>query len=828
MPILQGSRSRARLILETDFCPVLEVAVRLNWHTRLYPGDEPRAHRELTPSIEFLALPPENPTVNAANSLLSTLSEIAGTGDFHSTGSVPFFLPSLIVDGVGEIAFPLPKAQAKELIAVAEAAPYGMGEKTVRDDSVRKCWQIDAAHFSIKSGAWKKFLTATVGQVREDLGITGKVSAHPYKLLIYTKGGHFKAHRDTEKLDAMFGTLIIALPSAHEGGRLFVRHDGREIEVDFSKNEHLHDFQHAAFFADCEHEVEPVRSGYRCCLVYNLRLDAGDPASLNLALDAQARTLLAPLTALKNDSCGELKAVLLEHSYTEANLSLKKLKGNDVARSQALFRAAKKSGFIAHLALVTYHQTGENEDAYDYGYDDEPDDDGTMGEIYDEDLSITNWRNSSDRRVDLGTYRIEMDCLLSDEKIDAHEPDEKEAEGYTGNAGCTLDHWYHRAAIVLWPGEDHERVICHYDFRGACAAFAELAKKKPASRPAFQRLGEAVIARFPDATPSFHHYSHANDYSTNPFAITLAALADAGAPELLETLLAKVPTTDFLACDAALWKKLYRAFGVETFAPVFSSLLETDPEDNRRTLFQILDGLLARKDGVEQAKVIAARLARLAPEPPEPSHHYGEPKRDPVPPGDREETRILLAASHLLEKPADRQAALAFILADASLPHTREILGPVLVAKSAKNLLSRENSLAPDALESARSLLAAEVARPLHPYPDWTRPCPSVKQPKPEPHRSYARTNSKSAQAHAELAAFMADPAAETHEFRYAQDVRSSLESFIQQHFLDLDHLTLRKGRPHQLICSKNSKSHQHALTLRKQDETLLALLNGL
>jgi len=199
-----------------------------------------------------------------------------------------------------------------------------------------------------------------------------------------------------------------------------------------------------------------------------------------------------------------------------------------------------------------------------------------------------------------------------------------------------------------------------------------------------------------------------------------------------------------------------------------------------------------------------------------------------VPPGDREETRILLAASHLLEKPADRQAALAFILADKSLPHTREILGPVLRAKSTKKALSRENSLVPDALEFARSLLEAEVTRPLLRYPDWTRPCPAVKEPKPEPHRYYRHTNSKSAQAYAELAAFMADPAAETHEFRYAQDVRSSLESFIRQHFLDLDHVTLRKGSPHQLVCTKNSKSHQHALILRKQDKTLLTSLNKL
>lgn len=176
----------------------------------------------IRPRIDFPRGFPHRQCMPASDTLLAALSGISGTGDFHSTGATPFFLPGLVVDGVGEIAFPLPAAQAKELIAVAGAAPYGKGAKTVHDESVRKCWQIDASGFSIKSPAWTKFLKKTIYQVRSDLGIVGKVSAKPYKLLIYGKGGHFKAHRDSEKLDAMFGTLIVALPSAHEGGRLFI------------------------------------------------------------------------------------------------------------------------------------------------------------------------------------------------------------------------------------------------------------------------------------------------------------------------------------------------------------------------------------------------------------------------------------------------------------------------------------------------------------------------------------------------------------------------------------------------------------------------------
>ena len=50
------------------------------------------------------------------------------------------------------------------------------------------------------------------------------MAAEFYKLLIYDAGSFFVDHRDTEKVPGMFATLVIALPSAHSGGELVVRH----------------------------------------------------------------------------------------------------------------------------------------------------------------------------------------------------------------------------------------------------------------------------------------------------------------------------------------------------------------------------------------------------------------------------------------------------------------------------------------------------------------------------------------------------------------------------------------------------------------------------
>jgi hypothetical protein len=45
--------------------------------------------------------------------------------------------PGLTVEGVGPVALPLLPAQAEHLIAAAERAPYGRGEDTLTDISVR-------------------------------------------------------------------------------------------------------------------------------------------------------------------------------------------------------------------------------------------------------------------------------------------------------------------------------------------------------------------------------------------------------------------------------------------------------------------------------------------------------------------------------------------------------------------------------------------------------------------------------------------------------------------------------------------------------------------
>jgi predicted 2-oxoglutarate/Fe(II)-dependent dioxygenase YbiX len=213
----------------------------------------------------------ESIMADAKQALTDMLGTLGQSSKFVTSGSLPPVLPGLKVKGAGPIGSPVSAADAKRIIGQAEQAPYGRGEKTILDTNVRRVWQLEPGQFDLDNREWEAHVAAIVDAVKEDFGIAQKVKPELYKLLVYEKGSFFAPHRDTEKMARMFGTLVVCLPSRHEGGELIVRHDGQTETIDFSKKESQFKTQYAAFYADCEHEIKPITSGYRVCLVYKVR-----------------------------------------------------------------------------------------------------------------------------------------------------------------------------------------------------------------------------------------------------------------------------------------------------------------------------------------------------------------------------------------------------------------------------------------------------------------------------------------------------------------------------------------------------------------------------
>ena len=198
------------------------------------------------------------------------LEGVERAGDFFVSGGMEIPMPKIEVEGVGVLSFPVPPTQIAALIQQATRAPYGRGEETILDESVRKVWQLPADRVNLGGKSWAASFEGILKQVITGLGCEGmSVSAELYKLLVYDRGGFFQAHRDTEKAGGMFGTLVVVLPCDHRGGELLLRHAGREETVDMSGGE-ISEVKFTAFYADCEHEVRPITEGNRVCLVFNL------------------------------------------------------------------------------------------------------------------------------------------------------------------------------------------------------------------------------------------------------------------------------------------------------------------------------------------------------------------------------------------------------------------------------------------------------------------------------------------------------------------------------------------------------------------------------
>jgi hypothetical protein len=156
-------------------------------------------------------------------------------------------------------------------------------------------------------------------------------------MLVYEEGGHFKPHRDTEKADGMFATLIVQFPSDFTGGELVVRHRGAERICDMGAKDqsNKHQFYFAALYADCEHEVRQITSGHRLVLTYSLCWadKKGSPTPAPPPMDS-AVALAEALKSFHGPGC-----LLLEHQYTASCLAkygLMALKGRDRVWAAAL------------------------------------------------------------------------------------------------------------------------------------------------------------------------------------------------------------------------------------------------------------------------------------------------------------------------------------------------------------------------------------------------------------------------------------------------------------------------------------------------------------
>src|SRR5713101_5665461 len=262
--------------------------------------------------------------------LLEAIGQATKSSKFCVAGCLPVLDPGIEVDGLGAIKLPLKPALAKKLVAHCRVAPYGKGTQTLVDREVRNTFELNPKKFRL-SQEWNSAIASAAQLAATQLGLPSEqVEISLYKLLVYEKGGFFLPHRDSEKHDGMVASKIVVLANPFERGALVVRHGAAKQTLAFEQAVPGQAACYAAFYADCEHEVQRVTRGVRLCLAYNLVLKPTREQPSTIASPADPVDLLAALIgswiALHP---AEPLVFALEYHYTERGLSLDLLKGAD-------------------------------------------------------------------------------------------------------------------------------------------------------------------------------------------------------------------------------------------------------------------------------------------------------------------------------------------------------------------------------------------------------------------------------------------------------------------------------------------------------------------
>lgn len=827
--------------------------------------------------------------VDAMQTLEQVLAGLGEAARFESVGQVPAVLPGLEVNGIGSIGVPIAPADAKRIIGKAHRAPYGLGETTIVDTEVRRVWQLDPSEFELRNAAWSEAVASVVDAIKGDLGIRGKVTADLYKLLVYEKGGFFKPHRDTEKIPGMFGTLVVCLPSRHEGGTLILEHDGQTKRIDFGDKDSEFQTRYVAFYADCRHEVTQVKSGYRVCLVYNLA-SAGkkQPAAPHhAAVVAEAAQSLQKLFTAP-ERLNKL-AIPFTHQYTEASFGPTQLKGADRARAEVLIRAAQSQDCECYFALLMLHQEGiPDSGTMDYGdswgggsrwpHDDydEGDEDGSgadsegeFEEIFDEELKLEHWRDPEGREQSFGTIHFEDNEILGldDKEGWSYKQEVREA---TGNEGASMDRWYRQAVIVVWPRECHFAVLAA---EGPASAIPTLEKlvagaKTEEDLAACGTVAKAIIANW-----------HARDrygYGDRSHSVPmLRALACVGDEKLAVRFLREVLPKSFNGSEGRTLCGLCQRIGWKVLAPAIQAFLaHQKPADYGTHLNQIVticehlccdppalskQRRAACASIVEELMKVVERWDKVSPS------RWDSDRFDAYQSGetadefdeeedgdefDEEEGEIEGEGKNIAEpkrQPSeDEQEALLL------KQRGNKRLG---IVASMVRLLSAigEKEYCTDFLDHTfdhtphydlRDVVIPDVKSLHAQLPPAALGCQAVARllqhcltdlraataRVPEPPKDWKREAKLGCKCEdcAALSRFLHDPAERVGRFPMAKQRRQHLHRQIDQHHLDCTHVTERKGSPQTLVCTKTQNSYERSRKQYEVDQIVLAELEKL
>ena len=742
--------------------------------------------------------------LSIGTNLLDSLRSVERPGDFCVGGIREIFMPTIDVDGVGRIAFPILSVQVERLVAIAEAAPYGRGEATVVDREVRRTWQVDSAKVRIGGRHWDKTLAGLVAEIARGLGVGEPVVADFYKLLVYDTGSFFVDHRDTEKVPGMFATLVLVLPAAHSGGELVVKHLGREVVL-APRPEEPSEIGFAAFYADCVHEVRPVRTGCRLALVYNLHFVGKGRALTAPDYRVEHRRVVELLRSWAGAEEEPDKLILpLEHVYTPAELSFSALKGADAGVASVLVRAAVEADCDLHLALVSIEESGSAEHAGYYGRRrwnrDDDEDEFEVAEVFDRALILSEWRRPDGGEAGFGDFPFAEDELCPPDAFENLMPDEQHFHEATGNEGASFERTYRRAGLVLWPNARRLAVLNQAGLRTTLPYLEDLTVRWETSNASIQsplwREADELSGHMLRSWPRSSWRTVDNPEAGRMLDLQIR-LGNVGR---IDAFLGSLSAEGhYAASDNGVIVRAAALLPAPRATELVVRIIKRNAPANPSACGDLLLRCVLAPAGTtgDLEQIGAALIDALPSDPTKRVQVDTWTRPTPVKPGFVVD--LLTAMSRLDAELAAR--ALEHLLAWPKTYKPDDVLVPAALAIT-KLVESRAWPAAGRLREAALDHLRRRIALPLEAPRDW------------------ARTNTLKCECGdcRGLGAFLTAPDQQQWRLKAVQDRRTHVEQSVRSVACDIDLRTERRGSPHTLVATKNQASYERRAKQRQQD----------
>jgi hypothetical protein len=746
---------------------------------------------------------------------------------------------SLEVEGFGPVKFPVTPAKARKLVGLGQPARFGRGEETLTDPDVRDTWEIPKhlVHAEWDDGALKDVLAT----VKEELGLphAAWLTADLHSFLVYQPNQFFLAHQDSEKDDSMVGTLVVTLPSSFAGGELMVGHNGERKTYRGSRTA----LSLVAFYADCRHEVLRVRSGYRITLTYNLLLhgNTSSPGGGDGTVDELEDLLREHFSPVPRyygrpatDPPNRL-VYLLDHEYTPRGLNWRRLKGADAGRVALLRTAADKAGCETVLALAdirTTHGAFPADEGYGYQrrgwYDDYDGDSGVASdnereydikELIDSDVTLTHWTGPDGTRLEETSLHVRGDEVCASTSTGDLTPYSSEYEGYMGNWGNTLDRWYHRATVVVWP---RDQAFANRAETSPAWALDVIATTASAGDAPGARAAAATLAPFWDSTLRGRAPAMGGKAS-GLFSQALRAadaVADAATAAML---LHPFGIEDFTDASVDSFANIASRYGHQWTAGLLRTWFGADQPtwtysrgpERPRWVADRLPALCAGLHATGSTGTVAAQqlvdltwewlgqeigagLATASPS-------YRNEKLGDL---GRPLASVLLAAP-IAAAASTRGSVAGYVREQGDVVTTLEMSALRAAAKASRKG-ARGHAGFGDLAADGAARLRARLARAQRAPGDWSIELPA---------------GSCTCELCHTLRAFLEDKSRRTFEWPLAQQRRQHVHSRIDAAELPVTHVTRRQGRPYTLVLNKTDALFAGDQEARTRDETDLEWL---